>query len=628
MRAPMARVALLALLTTQLALGYAPPKAPAASRAPTTTNAMPRGGPPLDADRKMRSPGMQHNFYETSTADFKRPYGAPPGAPVGPGPDAGPYVGGSPPPSAAERAKKASAAEARVAAVATGAAAAKEKGLRRANSLYEVGEETPMPGREKEYEAYMQAYTGNLPNAGGEGTSSPRPAVDEDRRNRSPGLQQNFYETSTADFKRPYGAPRGAAPPPPNGGGSGQQPSYNQQPSYGQPPVAAPAPTYAPAPSPQVLRARALGARQPPPINGRGPFSQQGTPSVNNRRFNQPPIYNQNTYGQPPTSPPGEPSYGQRAPSGQKNLARPSLGQLIKEYGQKLGREMYMGGPGNTAAAAAGRAPDGQYDRPYDPRAPPPYGRPGPGYPDQREPLSLGELIKEHGPIAGREMYMMGQGAEPAMAGARGAAPPWMQGPNGPGRGSATYRQSPYMQSPPWLQAPNTPLSQTFRQSSYMQNSDNRRPQPRGRQESYGPPPPPPPPPPGAGGPYREGPGGGRGGPYREGPYREPYGAGGPYREPRPPPMGAGGPYREPRPSYVGQPPVLRPSYDRGAAYGQRGDSRDMRKVEMELARLQKDFPGTSTRVQSLLSLIGTGGGAGRPAAYQQQPQPQGSRRW
>ena len=612
MRATMARVALLALLTTQLTLGYAPPKAPAASRAPTTTHAMPRGGPPLDADRKMRSPGMQHNFYETSTADFKRPYGAPPGAPVGPGPDAGPYVGGSPPPSAAERAKKASAAEARVAAVATGAAAAKEKGLRRANSLYEVGEETPMPGREKEYEAYMQAYTGNLPNAGGEGTSSPRPAVDEDRRNRSPGLQQNFYETSTADFKRPYGAPRGAAPPPPNGGGSGQQPSY------AQPPVAAPAPTYAPAPSPQVLRARALGARQPPPMRGRGPFSPMGTPSVNNRRFNQPPIYNQNTYGQPPTSPPGEPSYGQQAPSGQKPLARPSLGQLIKEYGQKLGREMYMGGPGNTAAAAAGRAPNGQYDRPYDPRAPP-------GYPDQREPLSLGELIKEHGPIAGREMYMMGQGAEPAMAGAR---PPWMQGPNGPGRGSATYRQSPYMQSPPWLQAPNTPLSQTFRQSSYMQNSDNRRPQQRGRRESYGPPPPPPPPPPGAGGPYREGPGGGRGGPYREGPYREPYGAGGPYREPRPPPMGVGGPYREPRPSYVGQPPVLRPSYDRGAAYGQRGDSRDMRKVEMELARLQKDFPGTSTRVQSLLSLIGTGGGAGRPAAYQQQPQPQGSRRW
>ena len=612
MRATMARVALLALLTTQLTLGYAPPKAPAACRAPTTTNAMPRNGPPLDADRKMRSPGMQHNFYETSTADFKRPYGAPPGAPVGPGPDAGPYVGGSPPPSAAERAKKASAAEARVAAVATGAAAAKEKGLRRANSLYEVGEETPMPGREKEYEAYMQAYTGNLPNAGGEGTSSPRPAVDEDRRNRSPGLQQNFYETSTADFKRPYGAPRGAAPPPPNGGGSGQQPSY------AQPPVAAPAPTYAPAPSPQVLRARALGARQPPPMRGRGPFSPMGTPSVNNRRFNQPPIYNQNTYGQPPTSPPGEPSYGQQAPSGQKPLARPSLGQLIKEYGQKLGREMYMGGPGNTAAAAAGRAPNGQYDRPYDPRAPP-------GYPDQREPLSLGELIKEHGPIAGREMYMMGQGAEPAMAGAR---PPWMQGPNGPGRGSATYRQSPYMQSPPWLQAPNTPLSQTFRQSSYMQNSDNRRPQQRGRRESYGPPPPPPPPPPGAGGPYREGPGGGRGGPYREGPYREPYGAGGPYREPRPPPMGVGGPYREPRPSYVGQPPVLRPSYDRGAAYGQRGDSRDMRKVEMELARLQKDFPGTSTRVQSLLSLIGTGGGAGRPAAYQQQPQPQGSRRW
>ncbi|KAH8050083.1 hypothetical protein JL722_11618 [Aureococcus anophagefferens] len=523
----------------------------------------------------MRSPGMQHNFYETSTADFKRPYGAPPGAPVGPGPDAGPYVGGSPPPSAAERAKKASAAEARVAAVATGAAAAKEKGLRRANSLYEVGEETPMPGREKEYEAYMQAYTGNLPNAGGEGTSSPQPAVDEDRRNRSPGLQQNFYETSTADFKRPYGAPRGAAPPPPNGGGSGQQPSYNQQPSYGQPPVAAPAPTYAPAPSPQVLRARALGARQPPPIHGRGPFSQQGTPSVNNQRFNQPPIYNQNTYGQPPTSPPGEPSYGQQAPPGQKNLARPSLGQLIKEYGQKLGREMYMGGPGNTAAAAAGRAPNGQYDRPYDPRAPPPYGRPGPGYQEQREPLSLGELIKEHGPIAGREMYMMGQGAEPAMAGAAEPRPPGCKGRTGP---AAAAR--PTATRPPGVLRPAAAAAAAARRG---------RPVPRGPRRR----------------PRR---------PVPRGPDREPY--------------GAGGPYREPRPSYVGQPPVLRPSYDRGAAYGQRGDSRDMRKVEMELARLQKDFPGTSTRVQSLLSLIGTGGGAGRPAAYQQQPQPQGSRRW
>ena len=75
------------------------------------------------------------------------------------------------------------------------------------------------------------------------------------------------------------------------------------------------------------------------------------------------------------------------------------------------------------------------------------------------------------------------------------------------------------------------------------------------------------------------------------------------HREPRPPPMGAGGPYREPRPSYVGQPPVLRPSYDRGAAYGQRGDSRDMRKVEMELARLQTDFPGTSTRVRRRLAV-------------------------
>ena len=32
--------------------------------------------PPIDADRRSRSPGLQHNFYETDISDFKRPYGA------------------------------------------------------------------------------------------------------------------------------------------------------------------------------------------------------------------------------------------------------------------------------------------------------------------------------------------------------------------------------------------------------------------------------------------------------------------------------------------------------------------------------------------------------------------------
>ena len=31
------------------------------------------------------------------------------------------------------------------------------------------------------------------------------PIIDDDRRNRSPGLERNFYDISTVDFKRPYG---------------------------------------------------------------------------------------------------------------------------------------------------------------------------------------------------------------------------------------------------------------------------------------------------------------------------------------------------------------------------------------------------------------------------------------
>jgi len=36
------------------------------------------------------------------------------------------------------------------------------------------------------------------------GPAMPMPPIDDDRRNRSPGLQNNFYETPTSDFKRPY----------------------------------------------------------------------------------------------------------------------------------------------------------------------------------------------------------------------------------------------------------------------------------------------------------------------------------------------------------------------------------------------------------------------------------------
>jgi len=87
------------------------------------------------------------------------------------------------------------------------------------------GAESPYPGREKEYEA-NQARSG----ADGMGGNAP-PPVDAERRNRSPGIGRNFYDVSTADFKRPHG---GGEPPAPEG-----PPSANAQASagYGAEPI-------------------------------------------------------------------------------------------------------------------------------------------------------------------------------------------------------------------------------------------------------------------------------------------------------------------------------------------------------------------------------------------------------
>ena len=68
------------------------------------------------------------------------------------------------------------------------------------------GEESPMPGREKEYYA-LKAEAAR--------PSGLRPTISEETRGRSPGLQNNFYDTSTADFKRPHGMRPGAVPPSP-----------------------------------------------------------------------------------------------------------------------------------------------------------------------------------------------------------------------------------------------------------------------------------------------------------------------------------------------------------------------------------------------------------------------------
>ena len=75
----------------------------------------------------------------------------------------------------------------------------------------EYGAETPMPGREREYEAYKSL----LAQAGAAGPAAAPPPIDAERRNRSPGLRNNFYDISTADFKRPHGISSPVSPLPP-----------------------------------------------------------------------------------------------------------------------------------------------------------------------------------------------------------------------------------------------------------------------------------------------------------------------------------------------------------------------------------------------------------------------------
>ena len=85
----------------------------------------------------------------------------------------------------------------------------RRKAREKAASTY--GHEEPLPGREQEYEAYKALESG-IQEAGG--PAYVPPPIDEERRNRSPGLQHNFYDVPTSDFKRPYGMSPGAPGPP------------------------------------------------------------------------------------------------------------------------------------------------------------------------------------------------------------------------------------------------------------------------------------------------------------------------------------------------------------------------------------------------------------------------------
>ena len=81
------------------------------------------------------------------------------------------------------------------------------------------GAESPLPGREGEYEAF-----GAGGGAAGAGRAFVPPRVDKGRQARSRGLQNNFLEVPPSEFRKAYSAARAPAPGAPYGAGSPAQP--------------------------------------------------------------------------------------------------------------------------------------------------------------------------------------------------------------------------------------------------------------------------------------------------------------------------------------------------------------------------------------------------------------------
>ena len=137
-----------------------------------------RRGQPLGARRVLQN---SPPYYGSSTGDLRRPYG-----------------------TGARRMPEAPrAADPRQAPAGT---------RWRAPAGY--GAESPMAGREDEYAAVMgqPGASGARGGATGANGGASAPPIDQERRGRSPGIQNNFYDQAQADFKRPYGASPGAAP--------------------------------------------------------------------------------------------------------------------------------------------------------------------------------------------------------------------------------------------------------------------------------------------------------------------------------------------------------------------------------------------------------------------------------
>ena len=84
----------------------------------------------------------------------------------------------------------------------------------REGELEGFGAESPIPGRETEYKAVMAQQGAGQPASAAQQAAQPaeqpagqpgkRPPIDDERRSRSPGLQNNFFDVSTDDFKKPH----------------------------------------------------------------------------------------------------------------------------------------------------------------------------------------------------------------------------------------------------------------------------------------------------------------------------------------------------------------------------------------------------------------------------------------
>ena len=136
----------------------------------------------LDRHPHRRSPGLQNNFYDMSTADFKKPWSEGP-------PGGGPPPMGGPPQHAG------------------GASIGGGGGFPFFSSGRLGPQPPPMPSRAEE-----------MRRAG----------------RRSPGLARDFMSMSNADFRKPYVAGGATAP---------EEIRFAQPPPAAQPPAAAPSPT-------------------------------------------------------------------------------------------------------------------------------------------------------------------------------------------------------------------------------------------------------------------------------------------------------------------------------------------------------------------------------------------------